>query len=152
MKNHVLTRVLLILSLSVPSIAIANDDAEIDKINLLLNDFLANSVGNDYKNHERFWADDLVYTSSNGTRFDKSFILAGIEDSPAPEDAPIYWAEETDIRLYNKTAIVAFKLQAKWSEKDKLKTQSYFNTGTLLKRNGIWQVVAWQATKIPLKK
>ncbi len=25
----------------------------------------------------------------------------------------------------------------------------YFNTGTFLKRDGIWQVVAWQATKIP---
>ncbi len=152
MKNHLLTRVLLILSLSVPSIAFANDEGEINKINQLLNDFLANSIGNDFKNHDRFWAEDLVYTSSNGTRFDKSFILSGIDDSSASEDAPVYWAEDTDIRLYDKTAIVAFKLQAKWTEHNEIKTQSYFNTGTMLKRNGVWQVIAWQATKILTKE
>jgi hypothetical protein len=28
-------------------------------------------------------------------------------------------------------------------------TQQYFNTGTFVKREGRWQAVAWQATKIP---
>jgi len=27
---------------------------------------------------------------------------------------------------------------------------TYFNTGTFLRRNGAWQVVAWQATAIPV--
>ena len=28
-------------------------------------------------------------------------------------------------------------------------TLNYFNTGTFLRRDGLWQVVAWQATRIP---
>ena len=126
-----------------------------EDLNQLLNDFLANSVGDDFKNHNRFWADDLVYTSSAGKRFDKAHIIDGIKaasDSDEKEDdanAPTYWAEDTDIRLYGTTAIVAFKLGAKWKENGKDKNQFYFNTGTFLKRDGVWQVVAWQATKIP---
>ena len=35
------------------------------------------------------------------------------------------------------------------NEKDGKQETNYFrNTGTFLKRNGKWQVVAWQATKI----
>jgi hypothetical protein len=26
---------------------------------------------------------------------------------------------------------------------------NYLNTGTFLRRNGKWQVIAWQSTKIP---
>lgn len=146
----------LLLSCSFSSFA----DDKIE-LNQLLNDFLANKVGDDFKNHNRFWADDLVYTSSAGKRFDKSVIIDGIknesqeaskEDSGQDKNGnsePKYWAEETDIRLYGTTAIVAFKLGAEWLEDGAVKRQFYYNTGTFLKRDGIWQVIAWQATKIP---
>jgi len=46
--------------------------------------------------------------------------------------------------------VVAFRLVAtpvdKFGEDAIL---NYLNTGTFLKRNGIWQVVAWQATQMP---
>ncbi|WP_286261078.1 nuclear transport factor 2 family protein [Thalassotalea atypica] len=146
---HLITAVTLTI---LSTVASADDKSE---LNQLLDDFLANKVQDDLKNHQRFWANDLVYTSSSGTRFDKSVIIEGIKAEKNGKDeitdAPTYWAEETDIRLYGTTAIVAFKLQAKWKEDDAIKTQSYFNTGTLLKRDGTWQVVAWQATKIPKK-
>ncbi|MFD2166977.1 nuclear transport factor 2 family protein [Thalassotalea euphylliae] len=120
----------------------------------LLNDFLANSVQDDKKNHDRFWADDLIYTSSSGTRFDKAFIMKGINDSASKDGQPVphYWAEETDIRVYGDTAIVAFKLMHKAHKDAKEMQQTYFNTGTFLKRDGKWQAVAWQATKIPTEK
>ncbi|REL29324.1 nuclear transport factor 2 family protein [Thalassotalea euphylliae] len=128
-------------------------------ISQLLNDFLANSVNDDLANHQRFWADDLIYTSSSGTRFDKSYIIQGIKadkaDKAASENSdtlpPVYWAEDTDIRVYGDTAIVAFKLMHKENAKANAVKQTYFNTGTLLKRDSSWQVVAWQATKIPAK-
>ncbi|WP_448556671.1 nuclear transport factor 2 family protein [Thalassotalea montiporae] len=131
----------------------ANEKAVISQ---LLNDFLANSVNDDLVNHQRFWAEDLIYTSSSGTRFDKSYIIQGIKaDKAASESSdtlpPLYWAEDTDIRVYGDTAIVAFKLMHKENAKAKAIKQTYFNTGTLLKRDGIWQVVAWQATEIPAK-
>lgn len=142
-----LIKTLFVFALLCSSASYANDKEE---LNTLLNNFLANTVKDDLKNHQRFWADDLIYTSSSGTRFDKSVIISGIKNSnDAAALPPEYWAEETDIRLYGTTAIVAFKLQAKWTENDQVMTQSYFNTGTFLKRDGQWQATAWQATKIP---
>lgn len=117
-----------------------------------LQDFLARADKRDA--HTSFWADDLVYTSSSGERFDKAFILSGFDTETSENDeadatAPAmrYSGEDVDIRLYGDTAIVAFKLVG--TPSDGALRLEYFNTGTLLKRNGVWQVVAWQATKIP---
>ena len=106
--------------------------------------------------HEGFWAHDLIYTSSDGSRFGKREIMEGFQADPDAGDAEdaessmSYSGEEVDIRLYGDMAIVAFKLVGTPLSKgadDAL--LYYFNTGTFLKREGTWQVVAWQATKIP---
>jgi hypothetical protein len=45
--------------------------------------------------------------------------------------------------------IVAFRLVGNTTHVDgKVETAQYRNTGTFLRRNGRWQAVAWQATKI----
>jgi hypothetical protein len=131
--------------------ALASDT---DELRTLLQEFLAGSGTKEA--HAKFWSDDLVYTSSAGLRFGKAEIMAGFEDSgsgdEAGDDEPamIYSGEDIDIRLYGDTAIVAFKLVGtptdKAPDKDVL---YYFNTGTFLKRDGVWKVIAWQATKIP---
>ena len=64
-----------------------------------------------------------------------------------------YRAEDTDIRLFGDTAVIAFRLVAEPGSvnaggKQAEKTE-FFNTGTFVKRDGKWQAVAWQATKIP---
>ena len=49
------------------------------------------------------------------------------------------------------TAIVAFKLIGTPTDKSAdADVLYYFNTGAFLKRDGVWQVGAWKATKIPL--
>ena len=142
--------VAMVLIVTLPSLAVANDE---ERLTQLLYDFLANTVEDDLKNHERFWSNDLVYTSSSGMRFDKNKIIRDIQDASGeqqdPTSAPTYSAEETDIRLYGRIAIVAFKLVATWLEDKQQKQQRYFNTGTFMKRKGQWQAIAWQATKIP---
>jgi len=119
-----------------------------DEILGLLHDFLANS---DTKSaHERFWADDLVYTSSSGSRTDKASILASFEavdEDVEGEPGPVYSAEEVELKWYETTAVVAFKLVG--TPPDDSPVMYYYNTGTFLKRDGEWRVVAWQATKIP---
>jgi hypothetical protein len=73
-------------------------------------------------------------------------------DEEPSEDAltMVYSGEEVDIRLYGDTAIVAFKLVGTPTDKSAdADVLYYFNTGTFVKREGVWQVVAWQATKIP---
>jgi hypothetical protein len=128
------------------SMADTTTDTEVDVLTTMLHEFLATS------SQARFWADDLVYTSSNGTRFGKADILQGMsagEDDGDEEEAPttVYTGEDVQVQVYGTTAVVAFKLVG--TPKDGSMAQNYFNTGTFLKRNGEWRVVAWQATIIP---
>jgi hypothetical protein len=46
-------------------------------------------------------------------------------------------------------AIVAFRLVAKIKKGEKTEVANYLNTGAFLKRDGKWQAVSWQATKMP---
>ena len=120
---------------------------DIEEIGELLQDFLAHT--DEASAHERFWADDLVYTSSRGTRTNKQEIMASFDDPDASAEraaSPSYHGEDVDIRIYGDTAVVAFRLVG---TADDGTVQQYFNTGTFLKRDGAWRVVAWQATKIP---
>lgn len=126
-------------------VAVLADDR--DDLTKMLNDFLANV--NDSNTHERFWAQDLIYTSSRGTRTTKEQIMRGFEDAhdASPGGGPAYTAEDVQIQVYGDAAIVAFRMVATPSEGSE--TQEYLNTGTFLKRDGNWRVVAWQATIIP---
>lgn len=98
--------------------------------------------------HDNFWAEDLVYTSSRGTRTTKSAILEGMRQTGESAYSPTYGAEDVDIRVYGEAAVLAFTLVANMPAHgdQKASVQHYLNTGTLLKREGRWQVVAWQAT------
>jgi len=129
----------------------APDGAELTK---LLNDFLSGASRNDIAAHERFWAEDVIYTSSAGKRRGKPEILADVKKAAAEksEETATYSAEDIRINQYGTTAIVAFRLVGKTAKGDTMETAHYLNTGTFLKRDGKWQVVAWQATKIPPEK
>ena len=89
-------------------------------------------------------------TGSAGTRTDKATILASFDaadEQGESEPGPVYSAEDVQLKWYGDTAVVAFKLVA--TPPDESPVLYYFNTGTFLKRDGEWRVVAWQATKIP---
>lgn len=125
----------------------AASEADREALGTLLHDFLAHAT--EQAAHARFWAEDLVYTSSSGLRFGKADILAGFEqEDEAAEEPPVaYSGDNVDIRLYGDTAIIAFRLVG--TPADGTGTSYYYNTGTFLKREGEWRVVAWQATRIP---
>jgi len=116
----------------------------------LLNDFLAGASRNDVAMHERFWADDVIYTGSAGRRRGKAEIMKDVRSAPAPKpgDAKtVYTAEDVRIQQYGNTAIVAFRLVGTTEKDGKTEVAKYLNSGTFLKRKGKWQVVSWQATK-----
>ena len=136
---------LLFLLATTVSAQTAPDAAELTK---LLNDFLAGASRNDVAVHESFWADDLIYTRSAGRRVNKAEVMHDVRTAPAPKPTDpktIYTAEDIRIQQYGDTAVVAFRLVAT-TEKS---VANLLNSGTFVKRNGKWQVVNWQSTRMP---
>jgi len=142
--------VFLFLILFIPLFLNAQENVEKEVLQNLLTEFLDGASVNDYAIHDRFWAEDLIYTGSGGDRITKQEILNGLGVMPDDEAMAEYYADEVDIRLYDDTAVVAFKLVANIPlENGRFDTLNFYNTGTFIKRNGVWRAVAWQATQIP---
>jgi hypothetical protein len=129
-----------------------NPSNDYDVLENLLHEFLAGASVNDYDIHNRFWADDLIYTSSAGERIGKQDIMNGLlpDGPPLVEDHARYSADEIQIQIYGEAAVVAFILVADVPlEPSRTERMLFYNTGTFLKRDGEWRAVAWQATRIP---
>ena len=155
MKRIVVASILLLTVINWLPAQNAPDAPELTK---LLNDFLAGAGRNDIAMHDRFWADELVYTSALGRRKGKADIMRELREetsktpaaTPTPnEGTTVYTAEDVRVQQYGDTAIVAFKLVATTEKAGAKTVANYFNTGTFLKRNAKWQVIAWQATAFP---
>lgn len=134
---------------TIASAQTAPDSAELTK---MVNEFLVGAGKNDAAVHDRFWADDLIYTRGSGQRVGKADIMKSVRSAPAakPEDPKnVYTAEDVRIQQYGNTAVVAFKLVGTTNTADKVTIARFYNTGVFVKRKGEWRVVAWQATRIP---
>lgn len=130
--------------------AVPPSDTAKAEITAMVHYFLENSATEEA--HEQFWAEDLVYTSSNGTRFGKADILQGFAGSETTDDDSdslpiVYSGEDVNVQVFGTTAVVTFRLVG--TPKDGSEPLEYFNSGTFLKRQGRWQAVNWQATVIP---
>ena len=129
--------------------------AETAKIELeqLLDNFLLGASENSAEVHERFWAKDLIYTSSAGERFGKNNIMAGFGSenvvNSSDEPVPLYGYEILQINVYDDAAVVAFQLVGTLETADSVEVTRYYNTGTFMNRDNQWRAVAWQATRIP---
>ena len=58
--------------------------SDTDELTAMLHDFLAGASQNDAAAHDRFWAEELVYTSSAGERRGKAEIMHGLSKPPRP--------------------------------------------------------------------
>jgi hypothetical protein len=157
---------LLLALATTPALALeppSPDAQAVADITALVTDFIENADKAD--RHARFWAADLVYTSSAGTVTNKAEIMKGFEEAPAPADenkpaeapAPAdakkpaetperYTAEDILVRPYGDAAAVTFRLVRHAADG----TRHYYrNSGMLLRRGGKWEVVTWQATRVP---
>src|SRR5687768_16351477 len=127
---------------------------DVSELTRLLNEFLAGASRNDAAIHDRFWAEDVIYTGSGGRRRGKADIMRDVRSAPAPKpgDATtVYTAEDVRIQQYGQSAIVAFRLVGTTQRPGgKTEITNHLNSGTFIKRNGKWQVVNWQATRVPL--
>jgi hypothetical protein len=118
----------------------------------LLNEFLDGAGRNDPSVHERFWAEELIYTGSSGRRVGKADIMRDVRSAPAPKPGDpktIFTAEDVRIQQYGDTAVVAFRLVGTTTRGGATEVSKFLNTGTFLRRGGRWQAVSWQATRLP---
>lgn len=124
------------------------------EITAMLHDFLAN-VG-EAAAHDRFWAADLVYTSSGGVVNSKPGIMKGFDTPPASPANPAqpaepearYSAQDILVRPFGDSAALTFRLVSHAA--DGART-GFRNSGMLVRRDGKWQVVTWQATRVPVE-
>ena len=142
--------------LAVSGVGYGQDAKDAAELTRLLNQFLAGAGRNDAAVHDRFWADDLIYTRSAGSRISKAELMHGVRSAPAKKEGDpvtVYTAEDVRIQQYGDAAVVAFKLVGTTTKKDGSREGSeHLNTGTFIKRRGEWRAVAWQATAVPKKK
>ena len=142
--------VVIVLALGVYSQTAPVVAPDAGELTTLLNEFLAGASRNDAAMHDRFWAEDVIYTGSGGRRRGKAEIMKDVRSAPAPkpgDPTTVYTAEDVRIQQYGNTAIVAFRLVGTTEKDGKTEVAKYLNSGTFLKRKGKWQVVNWQATK-----
>src|SRR6056297_314725 len=145
--SRILASLVLASSMASPT-ALAHDDPVAHEIHDLLDAFLAGAWTNDAETHDRFWAEDLVYTSSSGERFGKAEIMDNLAGPPTDnESQPVYSSENVDIRVFGDIAVVTFRLVAADLAEDT--GTEFFNTGVLERRDGQWKAFTWQATRIP---
>lgn len=129
----------------------AQSDSTVEKLTGMLRQFLVDAAQGNAAGFETFFADDVIYTRSAGVVTNKAEILKNVSGMrPTRESKSVYSAEDVTVHDYGDTAIVAFRLVARTEHAGgKTETSNYRNTGTFLHRNGRWQVIAWQSTKIP---
>jgi len=148
--KRLLSLAILILTLAIEPHAQTAPDA--NELTRLLNEFLAGASRNDPGVHDRFWAEDVIYTGSAGRRRGKLDIMHDVRSAPAPkpgDPVTVYSAEDIRIQQYGNTAIVAFRLVGTTVKNGTTEVTNYLNSGTSVKRKGKWQVVNWQSTRMP---
>jgi ketosteroid isomerase-like protein len=147
----VCTAILAALSASRSHAQSAGAASAAGELTQLLKDFLAGASRNDAAAHDRFWADDLIYTRSAGVRVGKAEILANARAGPGATAAipTEYSAEDIRIQQYGDTAVVAFRLVGKTGGGEQIDVMHFLNTGTFVNRGGEWRAVAWQSTRVP---
>lgn len=150
MKTRIFVTIFSLLLLSTLSRGQTAPDAL--ELTRLLNEFLAGASINDASVHDRFWADELIYTRSAGVRTNKAALMKNLRNGPAPKPGDpktVYTAEDIQIHQYGDAAVVAFRLVATTTKNGSTEVANYLNTGTFIKRDKRWQAVAWQSTAVP---
>ncbi|WP_045689136.1 nuclear transport factor 2 family protein [Hymenobacter sp. AT01-02] len=151
-KNHVL---LALLWLALPILAFAqskNDVAAAKQVETLERQRFEAQVKKDYTILEKVFADDLVYTHSNGKQNNKQEYIQSIRDGKSQYDK--IDVETLNVRAYNdgKAAVVngtiTITLPNKPDGTPNLAHLKYVVVQIKDPKKG-WQVVLWQSQKQP---
>jgi hypothetical protein len=127
----------------------SKDSTLTGQLTQMVRSFLADVPKGDKKVFDAFFADDVIYTRAAGVTVNKAEILKQIDVRAAFEPQATFDADDFTVHAYSDSAVVNFRLAIHNVANGKTETAYFRNTGTFLKRDGRWQVVAWQATRVP---
>ena len=141
-------RIGLLVLLLLMSCSFAAAQSAEHELTTMLHAFLDGAAKGDKAAFEKFFAEDVIYTRGVGVVLDRAAILKNVEPPKAGEPAATYDAEDILIHQKGDVAVLNFRLVVHGNEQGKPKDSYYRNTGTFLRQNGQWKVIAWQATPI----
>lgn len=157
-----MTRILIIMALVIAasSVTIAQADGKrrrqmesvVEEIKRMDRQWIIEAYSSkDLKDFDRIVAEDFLITGSNGKILNKAQKRANVvADYTEPSPDAIFKIEEssTQVRVFDKTAISTGYIIENYTYKgNKINDRVYF-TNTYLKRDGRWQVVGSQFTRI----
>ena len=150
--------VVFITILSAFTMSVAQNDKIIEEIKKMDRQWQVESYSSrDLKDYDRIVADDFLITGSNGktiTKAEKRANVAADYTDPSTASADsVFKIDETShqVRVFKDTAISNGFIIEKYVYKgNKIDSRVYF-TCTYLKREGRWQAVAAQYTRINQK-
>jgi ketosteroid isomerase-like protein len=121
-------------------------EREVLKASQLLDE--ASLIKKDRATMERLYAEDYMYTHSNGTVLNKTQEIA---ESMSPDQAwTAHKSDDLKVRVYGAVAIVTGLSTLTGSAKVYVPGPRRF-TEVWVKRNGRWQMVGGQSTLVPAK-
>src|SRR6266513_2088537 len=129
----------------------ASGNAKVEQeIRRLEREWFESYVRGDRAAFDRIVADDAVITYGNGKVGNKSEAIAEIK---APADASYsLTSDDVQVRVYGETAIVTGRVTEKGTFNERsLNSQSRY-TDIWVRRDGRWQVVGAQSTRLPQER
>ncbi len=142
MKNTLILGFLLIIGQTV--LAQSTKEA----IDALERKRFAAQVSKDFDFLEKVFADDLLYTHSNGKQDTKQTYIQSIKDGKSVYDK--IDVEEILVRVYGKTAVVNGKIMITQPTADGKQTLAHLRYVVVYIKNGKkgWQLNTWQSLKL----
>ena len=104
-------------------------------------------VKRDIAQLNRLMADELTYTHTTGRVDTKSQLIASIESGRLKYES--MEPEEVDVRLYGSTALVTGTARVRVVTQQGPTSFAIRFLDVYASRNGQWQAVAWQSTRLP---
>ena len=95
---------------------------------------------------ERLLSDDLIYTHASGWRQTKAEFLASIRSGELLYH--FFASDDLNVRSYGNVVLVTGHAAAKVRAKGQELNVSLLYLEAYVKQDGLWQLVAWQATRV----